>query len=123
LIPFFLFLPRVDPGLEQAWRDALKAWSPYRAVVARVEWNKDVTCNSEWGGGRWIESTRTIVICWPPEHDVGVIVAHEYGHALGLKHVSRETRLSIMNDGWQEPFGDTVTPQDLIEARKLHGGN
>ena len=45
---------------------------------------------------------------------------HEYGHALGFAHVDRLERISIINSGWEQPYGELPTEEDKAEALRVH---
>ncbi len=107
-----LSLPKVDPRLQDAWCRGVAAWGRVPSIQA-VRW-----CDScracKTGGG--MEADRIIDICGPMLEEiqggVDMTLWHEMGHAFGLDHVDRKERLSIMNPGWDWPYGEQVTEED-----------
>lgn len=115
LLLLMTFLPlHVDSGLAASWLSARQAWG-LQADVSVVRWCQEDECWAiDYGGGRWIQETREIVI-WP-DYPLDLVMMHEYGHALGLEHVDRAERVSVMNSGWQKPYGESPTDEDKRQA-------
>lgn len=107
----------IEPDLRDSWCQTQLAWWPHKADLDYVLWCKDDKHQCKHvGGGAYDIVHRTIYI--DPDynlspHNTVLTMEHEYGHALGLKHVARSDRLSIMNEGWDLPLSDGPTEEDL----------
>ena len=113
-----LFARNVAPDLQLAYVQAVIAWAPYTADIRGVKWCDPGECTG-MGGGMFHYSSRVIAIDpnWQFNgQELLLTMEHEYGHALGLEHRSRN---SIMKAGWDPPFANGPTQEDFDELENI----
>lgn len=116
---------RVEPELQDAYMKAVMMWFPHVAIVKEVRWckepeecerlKKDVAIAMYYESDHTISLVRSWAWGWN-DYTLPLTLAHEYGHALGLQHV---TGYSIMRKDWEQPIADNPTDLDWVELKKI----
>jgi hypothetical protein len=127
-ILLFYWTTPVQPGLEDLYKESVKLWAPYHAFVGAVRWCEPAECtyldNLNLLGYWDLDEKYSIIINvhganyteWE-QQDLLLTLAHEYGHALGLKHVKG---YAVMNPDWYFPVAYKPTEIDWNQLRSLY---